>query len=1404
MKQLKKDFKFNIMRKLSMIGIAVCMVFSIFTFPSVTLSAVENSDLVTVSKKAEAVTGQENKFKVSLDINTGFIDDSVEEIGNDIVIVIDTSGSMGNSGIPAAKNAAKKLLENNELANNSKNTFSIVSFATKGKTWLNKGTATEAISILDRKQSVGNQMFPVIGNGGTFLQDGLKRARDILTGSENGYIVLLSDGKPTYSYNLNYDTRTLGLYPSKYGRTGEAEIALGYTEDYYLNENAFSNEIKGNGSSVYEYGNSGYVRMYSNEITNSPYESIRMDGYTSAKSEALLSKKAGHKIYSIAYETNDSQIDFLEQIATPGDEYYYKTSDNLDDAFDNIANSIATSYNTIINDGIVSDPMSKYVNLLDLADGIYQNSIEGRVVFTPGTSITVSTVEGKKQIQWNVGNVGKNANVHLEYYVSLKEEYHDGTSYPANDPTFLKYKDYADKDATKEFVVPEIKQKIKTDGLVTLNKTSTKEDYNKFRIDLSAKTGVVETTTTSSADIVFVVDTSGSMDWDVNGKSFGVAEKDRRITLAKKAINEFLSNDKIANGNNKFAVVTFATDATIEQPLADAVTTKETVNNLSADGGTNVQMGIRKAEEVLATSTDKSREKIIILLSDGEANRHRLVKTDLVGNNGRNLGEHLTSTTAEDKALGYTTLSTKISGDAINYSGNSTENEKTYYKSDKNSISFVANSTNLALNESLIAKQAGYEMFTIAYAMGTSASATNARNALKEMASPEEGHAYSSNDDLNPIFDKIAQTITERATIIRNGIVSDPMSEYVNLLGLENGTYNESIKGVLEFTQGSVTITSDQTTGKQKINWDIGNVGSEKEVKLSYYVELKDQYIDGNNYPANDPTTLIFTDVNSDSTEMSFPIPNVAEEGKPKLTISKNVIDGHDADANKEFTVHVEGKDIETNDTVYKIDVLVKNGESVALENLPFAEYTITESVPMEYKGTIKYGIKDAEGKINFTEGYVVTLKPGNSEGYIAIDNTFEHQGYFRDDAEVTNTISANDMIIHNYKYDFEGNVKEETSDVPQDIVLVLDVSGSMKDNKIGNKTRLDILKENVNMFLTTLHEKSPNSRISIVTYAENRNSLTNNGMIKLSDKITVKEEASLDSERKEISYYDYLVKGYTVGNTISSGKINELSASGGTASDLGLYAARKAFGDKFVNPRSVIFFTDGEPGRSGFDIQGSYGYFGNGYRVGAEAMNQADFLKGDFNQNITANNSIKISKDSYYGHKDDDVTTNRSSNNSNNQGNRPNRIQPGSGATVYSIAINNGPDNEKFATFLKAVASSHDKYIKGTDENSIKEAFENVFESITTIDTNVDIRINYDGTKFSPTNVQGGTKVEKGKNSYIEWKNIIGEDGSFSVKGLEFENIVVSNDRPVLTLVAYDKEGHVIELKNAEIKVVE
>lgn len=78
------------------------------------------------------------------------------------------------------------------------------------------------------------------------------------------------------------------------------------------------------------------------------------------------------------------------------------------------------------------------------------------------------------------------------------------------------------------------------------------------------------------------------------------------------------------------------------------------------------------------------------------------------------------------------------------------------------------------------------------------------------------------------------------------------------------------------------------------------------------------------------------------------------------------------------------------------------------------------------------------------------------------------------------------------------GETRTETKDIPMDIVLVLDVSGSMDDpiNGSGSQYKIDVLRSAVNGFIDKVAEKSPNSSIAVVKFASDKEYDVGNGYI--------------------------------------------------------------------------------------------------------------------------------------------------------------------------------------------------------------------------------------------------------------------------------------------------------------------
>lgn len=178
---------------------------------------------------------------------------------------------------------------------------------------------------------------------------------------------------------------------------------------------------------------------------------------------------------------------------------------------------------------------------------------------------------------------------------------------------------------------------------------------------------------------------------------------------------------------------------------------------------------------------------------------------------------------------------------------------------------------------------------------------------------------------------------------------------------------------------------------------------------------------------------------------------------------------------------------------------------------------------------------------------------------------------------------------------------------VPLDIVLVLDVSGSMDDRDKDGVKKIEKLKGAVNNFIDKSAKENANkpankqNRISLVKFAGDK---TN----KVGDE-TYRSGGFTYNYTQIVSNY----KACTSGNMSElQGKVNALQPAGATAADLAMAHAQalvnQSKADETANTdrknvkRIVIFFTDGEPNHnSGFDGDVAY-----------DAINAAKSIKKD------------------------------------------------------------------------------------------------------------------------------------------------------------------------------------------------
>ncbi len=152
------------------------------------------------------------------------------------------------------------------------------------------------------------------------------------------------------------------------------------------------------------------------------------------------------------------------------------------------------------------------------------------------------------------------------------------------------------------------------------------------------------------------------------------------------------------------------------------------------------------------------------------------------------------------------------------------------------------------------------------------------------------------------------------------------------------------------------------------------------------------------------------------------------------------------------------------------------------------------------------------------------------------------------------------------------GETRTETKDIPMDIVLVLDVSGSMSKRINGyvSQSKINALKDAVNGFIDKVAEKSPNSSIAVVKFAGD-------------EKIETGNDTYWDGGHCN---YSQTVIGLTAAGTGAAAlkaKVSALDPHGPTAADYGMNRAKSIIDSVKNNDHQkvVIMFTDGEPNHS-------------------------------------------------------------------------------------------------------------------------------------------------------------------------------------------------------------------------------
>ena len=325
-----------------------------------------------------------------------------------IVLVIDSSGSMKDGRLTNAKNVAKSFIDSYGTSGSDRY-LAVVNFDTyanafefgRDKTsWLDVSNGTN-------RQTAKNRFDNLSAGGGTNLEQGLTKAKDLLNAStvksianENKFVIVLTDGAPTY-----YSAEKNGNFITGYYPEGKGDSCDQATYDATVTA---ATKLKNSANSVYTvcYG-------AQNEIIDCTKETVSNFLKTKIATSAAL-----------AYEASDG----YESLKTAFEEIYESIEQGLSSGF------------------TVTDPMGKYIQLQDasLTDCTIN---KGTITWTPTTG-EVSEKNGVKTYTYT-----------LTYTVKLDtsaDGFVDNKYYATNDVTTLAFKD-GDNDITREFNVPGVK-----------------------------------------------------------------------------------------------------------------------------------------------------------------------------------------------------------------------------------------------------------------------------------------------------------------------------------------------------------------------------------------------------------------------------------------------------------------------------------------------------------------------------------------------------------------------------------------------------------------------------------------------------------------------------------------------------------------------------------------------------------------------------------------------------------------------------------------------------------------------------------------------------------------------------------------------------------------------------------
>lgn len=527
-----------------------------------------------------------------------------------------------------------------------------------------------------------------------------------------------------------------------------------------------------------------------------------------------------------------------------------------------------------------------------------------------------------------------------------------------------------------------------TSSGLTINKTAELVDGETVKITLTAE-GEVTRTDAKNADIVMVIDKSGSM----NDKLDKIKEAATNFT------NNILSNTQ--GSDVRIAIVTYdyygkyngynGQGSYLNLGFSSSKDDiNKAINAITAGGGSNTQAGIRRAAETLRGAREDAK-KYVLFFTDG--------------------------------------LPTQSYNDDDTINGDGTAVSKEYINAAKDEYNkhFTSWNKTSSNNNQIDAKFYSVGVFTKA-SDTKKKQAVNFLKTIQNVIDPDKfGEKYYTEnlDVVNSIFTDISNEIAAdiNNTVATNVTINDIVIDYFNIV-------KDSWK-VTDLKENVINI-QPEVTGNN-ITFKIGdikvNAGESKGgVIVTFNAKLKDAYFGGGNIDTNVSADITY----NDGQKQEFNIPNVnIPSKKGTIKIKKEIVEKEllrrwnkvsDDEVNKDdkfsisvvgnekYTVNLGGNSEETLNFYLKgenTDISINTDTS--LNYLTVGQYKIEELLPMNYQQVDVY--VETEGKTVKLENWenynkqtkTFTIDKDNNNITIIVRNTLVNKGYWFDKGDVEN-----------------------------------------------------------------------------------------------------------------------------------------------------------------------------------------------------------------------------------------------------------------------------------------------------------------------------------------------------------------------------------------------------------------